>query len=334
MAEQLSIGLIGTGSISQTAHIPAWNTVEGATVESVAEPNDENRDAALDALTASADVDAYSGYEEMLEAIDLDLVDVTIPPGDVKLEAIRTALDRGVNVTCQKPFAESLSPAADLIDVADRKGVSLSVNQQARHAEAFERGRDYLDAGELGDLRTIQVRSDFWLDGDHQWLDYSVHTYDLVRYWAGAEPRRVMAWFPEQTDDRHVLAAWLDFGGGLVATIWDEFSSNTMLRWNYRLMGDGGTLRGHEAFGDMIPPETVYTPAGELSERSEPVSETYVPDAFANYFDSVVTALREGEEVPTSGADNLHTLRIAFAVRQSFERGEWVDLDDFVTDGA
>ena len=173
------------------------------------------------------------------------------------------------------------------------------------------------------------MRSDFPLPGDHHWLHYSVHTYDLVRYWAGAEPERVMAWFPRQSgSDNYVLAAWLDFGDGLVATIWDEFASTTNLRWNFRLMGDDGSIRGHEAFGDMVPPRTAYTPAWELSETHEPVAGTYVPDAFRTYFETVVGALRDGDPVPTSGRDNLETLRIAFAVEQSFEDEGWVALDD------
>jgi len=127
-----------------------------------------------------------------------------------------------------------------------------------------------------------------------------------------------------------VFATWLDFDDGLMAQVWDELSSSTTLRWEFRLGGSNGTARGHEAYKpDMMPPEIAYTPAGEVSETVKPISTTYVPDAFISYFERFVAAVKGEETAPTPARDNLRSLRIAFAARESAAQGEWIDIGSY-----
>lgn len=330
MRDRLRLGLIGTGGISHMAHIPAWQRVQGVAVVAIAEPVPERRESAARLLAGQTGqgVTAYADWREMLGAAHPDLVDITIPAGPAKVEAVKGALEAGCHVTCQKPFALNLESAAALTQLAAERGRVLSVNQQARYAGAFRRLRQWIEEGRLGSLRTIQLYADFPNAGDDQWLQYSVHSFDLIRFWASTEPQRVMAWQKAQTPDgRDLLTVWLDFDGRLAAHVWDEMSSSTMLRWGFRLMGDRGTARGHEAFGSrMMPAEIVFTPAGALSETVEPITTPYLPDAFAAYFDALVHALRGEGPVPTPAEDNLKTLQLAFAARRAAAAGAWVEV--------
>lgn len=114
----------------------------------------------------------------------------------------------------------------------------------------------------------------------------------------------------------------------LAAQIWDEMASSTTLRWGFRLMGEEGTLRGHEAFNllPMLPAEIAFCPAGRTTETVEPVGPPYVPHAFAAYFAAVVAAVRGLGPPPVPAADNLQTLRLAFAAHQAAVEGRWVHL--------
>jgi len=333
MTDKVRLALIGTGGIAQRAHIPAWRRVAGVKIVAIAEPQPERRQQALALLDDPAGdrVQAFPGFEALLETVPVDLVDITIPPGPAKEAAIRLALEAGCHVTCQKPFTRDLTTALALTRLAQERGRLLSVNQQARYAPAFARAREWIAAGWLGTLRTIQIWADFPNQGPDQWLDYSVHSFDLIRFWAGREPRRVLAWHKRQTDrDQYLLAVWLDFDGVLAAQIWDEMAASTTLRWGFRIMGERGTLRGHEAFNlrPMLPPEIAFCPAGATAEQVEPVTRPYVPDAFAAYFTEVVAAVRGLRPPPVPAADNLTTLRLAFAARQAAAEGRWVHLDD------
>jgi predicted dehydrogenase len=331
VSQRLRVGLIGTGGISQSAHIPAWRMLPGAEVVALAEPVAARRAQALALLgdPEGVRVRPWADYRELLGAGGVDLVDITIPVGPQKTEAIAAALEAGCHVTCQKPFAADLETAAALVARARRRGRLLSVNQQARFAGAFAHAARWVHAGRLGALRTIRLWSDFPNPGPQQWLEYAVHSYDLVRFWAGRQPRRVQAWRKPQTAQGHeLLAVWLDFDGVLSAEIWDEMSSSTMLRWGFRLMGDAGSARGHEAFGfQMMPAEVAFSPAGTSEETVAPAGPPYIPHAFAGYFQAVLDAVQGKGACPTPGEDNLETLRIAFAVRRAAAEGGWVSLD-------
>ncbi len=328
----LRLGLIGTGGISQHAHIPAWQQVPGVRVVALAEPVAQRRQQALRLLgdPGGERIRAYADFSELLAQEELDLVDIAMRAGEAKYQAIRAALQAGCHITCQKPFALDLGTARTLVAEAQEAGRILSVNQQARWAGAFALARRWVEEGRLGPLRTVQLWADFPNAGADQWIEYSVHSFDLIRFWAGREPRRVLAWHKRQTPaDHYLLAVWLDFDGELAAQVWDEMSSSTMLRWGFRLMGERGSLRGHEAFStSMVPAEVAFAPAGAPgSETVTPVPGRYVPDAFAAYFRQLVAAIRGEVPVPTPAADNLRTLALAFAARESFRSGRWVEVE-------
>lgn len=330
MSDALRVGLIGTGGISRYAHIAAWRQVPDTDIVAVAEPMEDRR---TDALRLLGDpqgrrIQAFADYEQMLTASRPDLVDVTIQAGPLKNRAISAALAAGCHVTCQKPFTLEEASARRLAAEARSTGRLLSVNQQARFAGAFAIARQWIEAGRLGELRTIRLWSDFPNAGERQWLDYSVHSFDLIRFWAGREPLRLRAWWKRQTPlDQHVLAVWLEFEGGLMAEIWDEMSSSTTLRWGFRIMGSEGSARGHEAFeSTMLPAEVAFAASGQRAETVEPGGPQYVPSAFTRYFAAVVSAIRSGTACPSPAEDNLKTLRLAFAARQAADLGDWVTV--------
>jgi len=324
------VGIAGTGSIAKSAHIPAWSETPKSEVVAIADPDDGARISAIN-RAESVGINGLAEYDTVSEMVHneaLDLVDVTIPPGDAKIDAIQMALDAGCNVTCQKPFVIDFERGLELVNYAKERSQYISANQQARTAGAFARAKEMIAAGDIGTLRTIRLSADFPFSGENRWLNFSSHSFDLVRFWADKEPTRVMAWHKRQTsDDRYLFAVWLDFDGSLSAEIWDELSSSTNLRWSFRLMGDSGTIRGHEAYKDhMFPARIAYTPAGTQSECVSSIASSYVPDAFRNYFTQLIEALDNDETPPTSGQDNLKTLQIAFAARESVKRGQWVDV--------
>lgn len=325
--DALRVAIIGTGSIGTKAHIPAWARVENAEVVAISDPDGDARKAANERLNSvgAGHARIYDSTETLLDEEQPDVADVTVRPEQGKANLVRTALDAGCHVTCQKPFHHDYRTAADLVEHAEQRDLVLSVNQQARFAGAFSRAEEMVSDGLLGSLRSIRLSADFDFAGEDRWLNFSSHSFDLIRHWAGREPERVTAWHRPLSGDKYLLGVWCDFDD-FVAQIWDELGSSTTLRWMFRLMGEHGSLRGHEAyFDEMIPSEIAFTPASETTERVEHPKMRYVPDAFSAYFDAFVTSIRNGDEPPTTGHDNLRTLRLAFAAGEAARTGGWVD---------
>lgn len=332
--DALRVAVVGTGSIGTKAHIPAWARVENAEVVAVSDPDGDARKAASERLNSvgAGGARIYGSTETMLDEERPDVADVTVRPEQEKARLVRSALDAGCHVTCQKPFLHDYRAAAELVEHAEQRDRALSVNQQARFAGAFSRAEEMIANGLLGSLRTITLSADFDFAGEDRWLNFSSHSFDLIRHWAGREPERVAAWHRPLNGDKYLLGVWCDFGD-LAAQIWDELGSSTTLRWEFRLMGEHGSARGHEAyFDEMIPSEIAYTPAGETTERVEHPGTRYVPDAFAAYFGALITSVRDGDEPPSTGHDNLRTLRLAFAAGESARTGGWVDPNELAVE--
>ena len=91
----------------------------------------------------------YSDMEEMIKAENLDYVDLCLPtylhaPLSIK------AMELGVNVFCEKPFARSTAECRQMIETAKRTGKKLMIGHTLRYWDAYVFAKDYIDRGVFG----------------------------------------------------------------------------------------------------------------------------------------------------------------------------------------
>jgi len=91
-------GLIGCGFFSQH-HQEAWRRMPNVQIVAACDRQIERAQAAA--------VRAYCSAEEMLDAEDLDFVDI-VTRSSAHLELISMAAERGLAIICQKPLAARL----------------------------------------------------------------------------------------------------------------------------------------------------------------------------------------------------------------------------------
>lgn len=104
-------------------------------------------------------------FEDMLEDPEIDIIGIYTPD---KLHAmhIKMAMEAGKNVVCTKPLLNDLSMADELMEVAERTGKKLFVGQSSRFFEPMKVQRKEYEAGEIGDLVTIEA----YYHADHRWF--------------------------------------------------------------------------------------------------------------------------------------------------------------------
>ena len=105
----------------------------------------------LDVLSKYTGVDTYSDYRKMLDRGDLDCVFVATP-SRYHAAIVADALERGMHVFCEKPFALEPETGYRLAELAERKHL---VNQEMTNGlEANVAARvaaDYLASGAVND---------------------------------------------------------------------------------------------------------------------------------------------------------------------------------------
>lgn len=107
-----------------------------------------------------ADADALFGAIASGE-LELDLLVVT-SPNDTHAPLAHRALDAGLDVVVDKPFALTVADAAAITDHAERLGRRVTVFQNRRWDGDFRTIADLIVSGELGEVRQFESAFEWW----------------------------------------------------------------------------------------------------------------------------------------------------------------------------
>lgn len=100
------------------------------------------------------EVAAFSSFSEMLKNADLDAVAVATPVPH-HFPVAKAALLAGKHVLVEKPFAASVAECEELIDLAERKGLSLMVGHTFLYSAPIQMIKKIIEAGDLGEIQYI-----------------------------------------------------------------------------------------------------------------------------------------------------------------------------------
>ena len=139
-------------------------------------------------------------YAEVLQRPDVDVVCICTPSGQHAEQALAAA-NAGKHLLVEKPMALSLADADAMIDACARNGVQLGIALQRRAEPLFQRVRQAISAGDLGEL-TLGVitmpysrdaayyaqaewRGTWAQDGGGVLMNQGIHLIDLLVWFMG-----------------------------------------------------------------------------------------------------------------------------------------------------
>jgi predicted dehydrogenase len=284
----------------------------------------------------------FGTLQEAVEASSPDAVLVTTTlAGHAPL--IRASLEAGLHVLVEKPFAETLETAADLVALAAAKRRALMVSQNYRWFPAPRAAAALFAGSDLGELYEVTIdfrrnnasppRSRWRQHWDPQPLlvDMSVHHFDLLRMIFGSEPDRMSCVTAGAGrggfDGPPVAIASILFGDVPVSYRGSWISSGPITAWagEWSMQFERGniswTSRGDEG---VLDDRLVITPRSRR-RRIMKLPELARIDR-AGTLTEFAISIREGREPETSGRDNLGTMAMVGAAVESARRTEWVRL--------
>jgi predicted dehydrogenase len=91
-------------------------------------------------------------YRRLVERDDVGLVDV-VTPGNTHREIVLAALEAGKHVICEKPLANTLAEAGEMLAAAREAGTINTVCFNYRRAPAVQLAKKLIDEGRLGTIR-------------------------------------------------------------------------------------------------------------------------------------------------------------------------------------
>ena len=196
MKHTLNVALIGTGFIGKQ-HIEAIRRIPYTHIAAVADCNESSLQKTCEDIGIAH---GYTDYHEMLEKEQIDVVHNCTP------SAMHYAIDKdiiacGKHVYCEKPLTLRSEESAELVRLAEEKGVATGANFNYRNNAMVREMRERVQNGEAG--KPLLVHGSYlqdWLmfDTDYDWRmdpklggasralsDIGSHCFDTIQFILG-----------------------------------------------------------------------------------------------------------------------------------------------------
>ncbi|QDT12011.1 Gfo/Idh/MocA family protein [Planctomycetes bacterium K23_9] len=111
---------------------------------------------------------ACGAYQELIDRDDIDAVYIPLPTG-IRKEWVIAAAEAGKHVLVEKPVANNVADAQEMIDACARSGVQFMDGVMFDHSKRLARVCDAIkDGTTIGQLQRIYAQFSFCGDGDFQ----------------------------------------------------------------------------------------------------------------------------------------------------------------------
>jgi predicted dehydrogenase len=190
--KKLKVGVIGAGSISDV-HLESYSKNKQAELYAICDLNEQRAREKADKYGAPK---IFTDYRELLKDQELDAVSICIW-NNLHAETAIAALDAGKHVLIEKPLSMTVEEAKKIEEAVHRSGKLLQVGFVRRHATNTKILKQFIDAGDLGDiyyakascLRRLGNPGGWFADkersGGGPLIDLGVHVIDICWYLMG-----------------------------------------------------------------------------------------------------------------------------------------------------
>ncbi|MFJ2976172.1 Gfo/Idh/MocA family protein [Kluyvera sp. NPDC087067] len=349
--EKVRFGIIGVGNIGTVhARYLLAGTVKEACLTAVCD-NNLDKHPAIRQLVGE-EVEIFSDAEAMLKSGLIDAVIVSTPhydhPGLSML-----AMRHGIHTLCEKPAGVYTAQVREMNEFARGCNVVFGMMFNQRPNPLYQKVKDLIDSGELGELRrsnwiiTNWYRSQSYYnsggwratwkgEGGGVLLNQDPHQLDLWQWLVGM-PVRIRAFCQEgkhrQIEVENEVTAYAEYANGatgvFITTTAEAPGTNRL-----EIAGDRGKVvveDGKLRFWRLRESETEFNARWQNGFGEPECWEVTIPVAPESSEHHVVTAnfaaaVLHGTPLIAPGTDGIHGLTLSNAMHLSTWTDDWVDL--------
>jgi predicted dehydrogenase len=283
----------------------------------------------------------FSSLEAALESVEADAV-LTVTPPRVHLEHARVAFARGLHLITEKPFADTLENAREMLRLSEEAGRQISVSQNYRYQAPFQTLKRVFNDALVGQYGHGKL--DFFIPGDFTGsfretmefpllVDMAIHHFDMVRSLTGQNIARVTAhsfsppWNWYQHDSGLIMLLELEDGTPFsYHGDWAAKGRATSWSGDWRLQCADGALHWENGKVSVSRSDTWMK-----NEVVEPVEVAPVEfEGTRGTLHEFAESIRSGTPAPTSGQDNIHSLAAVFAAVKSAREKRTVEVRELL----
>ncbi len=152
--KQIKWGFIGCGEVTEKKSGPAFNEVEGSQVVAVMS---RSEDKARGYAERHHIRKWYTDAAQLIDDPDVNAVYIATPPSSHAAYAIMS-MRAGKPVYIEKPLAASYNDCIRINRVSEQTGIPCFVAYYRRYLPYFQKVKQIIDAGTIGNVVNVQVR--------------------------------------------------------------------------------------------------------------------------------------------------------------------------------
>lgn len=272
-------------------------------------------------------------YRRIAENPEIQAVTVAVPD-QLHAELTCALLRAGKHVLCEKPLALTRDDVQKIIRAADESGRMCMVGQICRYTPAFEKAKEIIDSGEIGEVYFAESEYahdymylvDNWRADPkrHGVIGGGCHAVDLLR-WLVGDPTEVFAYgthklLPQVPYDDATIAV-MKFGEGVIGKVFVSTGCKRDYTMRTLIYGTKGTL-----ICDNTSPTMTLFVAGEDGMAHEPQT---IPVQVNNHnaareFEVFADAIRGISPLVTDAREGAKTVEACLAIIESSVSGRIV----------
>ncbi|MFO0995891.1 MAG: Gfo/Idh/MocA family oxidoreductase [Alphaproteobacteria bacterium] len=329
--------IIGLGNVAVNGHLPGWCACPEVRIVAATDADPKRLkeiEKAPYAIAWSATVD------DLFRRGDLDFVDIATPPAS-HARLIRSALERGIHVLCEKPLVTEAGDIAGLADLARGRNLALHTVHNWLKAPGARAITAALAKGAVGPVRRIEWatlrtrpavtvatdgasnwRTDAAIAGGGILIDHGWHALYCVARWMGVEPREVAA----RLEIRGAGAGGIEDTATVVLTA-PQVEAEIFLTWTADRRENRIAIAGRDGTLTLVGPALTLERPGRDPERTPcaPALEegSHHPDWFGGVVEDFLASMRSANpsESANLGEASLCARLIEAAKRSSAAGG-------------
>ncbi len=204
--EKMKVGVAGLGFIGP-AHIEALRRLPNVVVVAVNDFNEETAKSKAESLGIGR---SYGDYDAFLADPEIQCVHICTP-NFLHYPMAKKALEAGKHVVCEKPLANTVKEAEELVALAKKTGLVNAVHFNLRYYPLVRHMKMMQEKGEMGKVFSIigsYLQDWLYYETDYNWrlepdksgesraiADIGSHLIDIIEYISGLHITAVMADF-------------------------------------------------------------------------------------------------------------------------------------------
>ena len=311
------VAILGYRAQGSNHHAPSFARLTDCQIVAVCDIVEERARVGADRYG----VPAYTNADEMLDAEEIDIVDIPVSEG-FRYELVMKCLRRGLHVFTEKPLAgaegqykiqlSDVSVAQEMVDEWRQHDTHFGICFCLHASRNVKRVKEVIQTGQLGQLRQIQARTA---------LGSWNHIIDMVRFLSG-EVQEVFGYADDNKEMGNKAAA-LKFESGAVGTL--AVSQDLGLQFQIKWIGELGEATIDNIAGTAYWHLHASHDVTRWSDARQLDGGTYIAQ-FEDHIADFVAAIKEGRPFVADGWAGLRHMEIDAAITESIRTGKAIPV--------